>query len=99
MIVIRRRPKAIAELMNELVVAGAQRDEILWFVSPSSSDTLNVMNMQPPLIRAAVAFGVDEGASPAIANIDGVEFVRREGLALGVHRISGRRARFCTHGL
>jgi len=94
MIVMGRRPKAIAELMNELVVAGAERDEILWFVSPSSSNTLKMMNVQPALIRAAVAIGVDEGTAPPVAGIDGVELVRREGLALGVRRISGRRARF-----
>jgi len=71
--------------MNELVVAGAERDEILWFVSPSSSNTLKMMNMQPPLVRAAVAASVDEGASPPVAGIDGVELARREGLTLGVH--------------
>jgi len=70
--------------MNELVVAGAERDEIGWIVSSSPSDTLKMMNMQPALIRAAVAVGVDEGAAPAVTGVDGVEFARREGLAFGV---------------
>jgi len=82
MIVIGRRPKDMAELMNELVVAGAQRDEIGRIVRSSSSDALNVMNMQPALVRAAVALSVDKGASPAVTGVDGVEFARREGLAL-----------------
>jgi len=94
MIVMGRRPKDMAELMNELVVAGAQRDEIGWIVGPSSNDTLKMMDMQPALVWATVAIGVDEGAPPTIAGIDGVEFVSREGLALGVRRISGRHARF-----
>jgi len=97
MIVMGRRPKDITKLMNELVVAGAERDEIGWIVGPSSSNTLKMMNMQPSLIRAAVAIGVDEGAAPAIAGIDGVEFARREGLALVGRRFPGPRARFCAH--
>jgi len=68
--------------MNELVVAGAEGDEISWIVRSPSADILNVMDMQPALIRAAVAFGVDEGAAPPVAGIDGVEFARRDGLAL-----------------
>jgi len=86
-----RRPKDITELMNESVVGGAKRDEIGWFVSPSSSDALKMMNVQPALIRAAVAASVDEGAAPAVTGVDGVEFARREGLALGVRRISRTR--------
>jgi len=97
MIVMGRRPKDMAELMNELVVAGAERDEILWFVSPSSSNTLNVMNVQPALVRAAVAVSVDEGTSPTVTGVDGVDLVSREGLALRVRRISRPRARFCAH--
>jgi len=81
MIVMGRRPKDMAELMNELVVAGAERDEILGGVAPSSSNAVNMMNMQPALVRAAVAVSVDEGASPPVASIDGVELVSREGLA------------------
>jgi len=80
-------------------MGGTKRDEILWFVSPSSSDALKMMNVQPVFVRATVAFGVDEGTPPPIAGIDGVEFARREGLALGVRRISGTRAQFCAHGL
>jgi len=94
-----RRPKGTAELMNELVVAGAQRDEIGWIVRSPSADTLNVMNMQPSLVRAAIAASVDEGAAPPVASIDGVEFARREGLALARRQIPGTRARFCVHGL
>jgi len=45
MIVIGRRPKSIAELMNELVVAGAERDEIGWGVGPSSSDALKMVDV------------------------------------------------------
>jgi len=84
--------------MNESVVGGAKRDEILWFVSPSSSNTLNVMNMQPSLVRAAIAASVDEGAPPSITGIDGVEFARREALALARRRFPGPRARFCARG-
>jgi len=84
--------------MNELVVAGAERDEILGGVAPSSSDILNVMNVQPSLIRATVPVGINKGAAPPVTGIDGVELARREGLAFGAHRISGRRARFCAHG-
>jgi len=97
MIVIGQRPNAVAELMNELVVAGTERDEIGWGVGPSSGNALNVMNMQPSLVRAAVALSVDESTTPAIASIDGVEFASREGLALRVRRISRPRARFCAH--
>jgi len=85
--------------MNELVVAGAERDEIGWIVRASSSDALNVMNMQPALVRAAVPVSVDEGAAPPVAGIDGVELARREGLALARRRFPGPRARFCAHGL
>jgi len=94
MIVMGRRPKDMAELMNELVVAGAQRDEIGRIVRSPSGDALNVMNVQPSLVRAAIAVSVDEGAAPTVTGVDGVEFVRRDGLALGVRRISGTRARF-----
>jgi len=97
MIVMGRRPKGTAELMNELVVAGAERDEILGGVRSSSSDALNMMNMQPSLIRAPVAASVDEGASPPVAGIDGVDLVSREGLALAGRRFSGPHARFCAH--
>jgi len=99
MIVMGRRPKDMAELMNELVVGGAKRDEILGIVGSPSSDALNMMDMQPALVWATVAVSVDEGAPPTVTGVDGVEFVRREGLALGVRRISGRRARFCARGL
>jgi len=80
--------------MNELVVAGAERDEIGWGVGPSPSDALKMMNVQPSLVRTAIAVSVDEGASPPVAGVDGVDLVRREGLALGVRRISGTRASF-----
>jgi len=85
--------------MNELVVAGAERDEILGSVGSSSSDAVNMMNVQPALVRASVAASVDESAPPAIASIDGVEFARGEALALTGRRISRTRARFCAHGL
>jgi len=86
----------MAELMNELVVMGAERDQILGIVGTSSADTLHMMNMQPPLVRATVAVGVDEGTAPPVAGIDGVEFVSREGFALVG---PGTRARFCAQGL
>jgi len=94
MIVMGRRPKDMAELMNELVVAGAERDEILGIVSPSSSDALKMMDMQPALVWATVAVSVSESTPPAITGIDGVDLVSREGLAFGVRRISGTRVRF-----
>jgi len=45
MIVIGRRPKGMAELMNELVVAGAERDEIGWIVGSPSSDALKMVDV------------------------------------------------------
>jgi len=45
MIVMGRRSKAIAELMNELVVAGAERDEILGGVGSSSSNALKMVDV------------------------------------------------------
>jgi len=85
--------------MNELVVGSTESDEIGWIVSSPLADTLNVMNMQPALVRAAIAVSVDEGTAPPVAGIDGVDLARREALALGVRRFSGTCARFCTHGL
>jgi len=85
--------------MNELVMAGAQRDEIGWIVGPSSSDAVNMMNMQPALVRATVTVGINKGAAPPIASIDGVELARREGLAYARRRFPGTRARFCARGL
>jgi len=84
--------------MNQLMVGGAESDEIGWFVGSPLADTLDMVNMQPSLVRAAVALSVDEGAAPPIAGIDGVELVRREGLALAGRRFPGTRARFCAHG-
>jgi len=80
--------------MNESVVGGTESDEIGWIVGTSSSDALKMVDMQPALIRAAVALSVDEGTTPPVAGVDGVELARREGLAFGVRRISGTRARF-----
>jgi len=94
MIVMGRRPKGIAELMNELVVGGTESDEIGWIVRTSSSDALKVVDMQPALVQAAVAIGVFEGTAPPVADIDGMEFARREGLALARRRFPGTRARF-----
>jgi len=85
--------------MNQLMVSGAERDEIRGIVGPSSSDAVNMMNVQPSLVRATVAASVEEGASPAVAGIDGVEFVRREALALARRRFPGTRVRFCARGL
>jgi len=89
--------KAKTQLMNQLMVGGTKRDQILGIVGPSSSDALKMVDVQPTLIRATVAMSIDKGATPAIAGIDGVEFARREGLALAGYRFSRTRARFCTH--
>jgi len=94
MVTPRRLLDPSARLMNELVVAGAERDEILGSVATPSSDAVNMMNVQPALVRASVAVGVSEGAAPTVAGIDGVELARREGLALAGRRFSGPHARF-----
>jgi len=83
-----------ADLMNKRMVSAAKCRQIGWIVGSPSSNALKMMNMQPALVRAAVAFGVDEGAAPAVTGVDGVDLVRREGLAFDGRRFSGPHARF-----